>query len=155
VRVVIQRVDWASVSVDKRRIAAIGPGFLLLVGVAGGDTEAIARKMAGKCADLRLFADESGRFERSAAEAGMEALVVSQFTLLADTRRGRRPSFTGAAAPEVAEPLVDAFADELRARGLPVATGRFGAMMQVELVNNGPVTIILDSDELERPRRGA
>ena len=152
-RVVVQRVDWASVSVENRRVASIGPGLLLLAAIAEGDDEPAVRHMAAKCADMRLFAGESGRFERSAAESHAEILVVSQFTLLADVRRGRRPSFAAAAAPDVAGPLLEAFADELRARGLPVATGRFGAMMKVELVNDGPVTIVIDSDDLDRPRR--
>lgn len=151
---VLQRVDWASVSVDGRRVSAIGPGLLLLVGIAAGDDEEVSRRVAAKCAELRIFADEEGRFNRSVTDEEGEALVVSQFTLLAHVRRGRRPGFTSAAPPEEAEPLVDAFADELRHRGLRVTTGRFGAHMQVELVNNGPVTIVVDSAELERPRRG-
>jgi D-tyrosyl-tRNA(Tyr) deacylase len=101
---------------------------------------------------MRLFPDEQGRFDRSLIEVGGEALVVSQFTLLADVRKGRRPSFVTAAAPEVAEPLCDAFVEELRRLGMTVATGRFGAKMEVELVNDGPVTIVVDSTDLERPR---
>src|SRR5581483_1234065 len=110
-------------------------------------------RMAAKVSALRLFADAGGRFERSLVESGGGALVVSQFTLLADVRRGRRPSFTAAAAPEFAAPLVDAVADALRAEGVTVSTGRFGAMMDVELVNDGPVTIVVDSADLDRPRR--
>lgn len=102
---------------------------------------------------MRIFPDVEGRFERSLLEIGGEALVVSQFTLLADIRKGRRPSFVAAAAPETAEPVVVAFADALRGLGVPVASGRFGAMMRVELVNDGPVTVIVDSDALDRPRR--
>jgi D-tyrosyl-tRNA(Tyr) deacylase len=102
---------------------------------------------------LRIFRDDAGRFNRSLLEVGGEALVVSQFTLLADVRRGRRPGFTDAAPPDVAAPIVDAFADELRSVGVRVATGRFGAMMEVDLVNDGPVTIVIDSVDLDRPRR--
>jgi D-aminoacyl-tRNA deacylase len=154
VRIVLQRVSSASVSVEGEHIAAIGAGMLLLVGVTDRDDAAIAERMARKCAELRVFADEQGRFDRSLLEAGGEALVVSQFTLLADTRKGRRPSFIAAAAPEHAEPLVDSFADALRALGVPVACGRFGAHMLVSLENDGPVTIVLDSADLDRPRRG-
>lgn len=153
-RVVIQRVTRASVTVDGETVGAIGPGLLLLVGVADGDDEATTRRIARKCAELRLFPDDDGRFDRSLLDTGGEALVVSQFTLLADVRKGRRPSFTAAAAPDVAAPLCDAFADELRALGVTVATGKFGAKMQVELVNDGPVTVIVDSNDLDRPRRG-
>jgi D-tyrosyl-tRNA(Tyr) deacylase len=154
VRVVIQRVTRASVTVDGETVGAIGPGFLLLAGVADGDDEATVRRVARKCAELRLFPDAEGRFGRSLLDTGGEALVVSQFTLLADVRKGRRPSFTAAAPPDAAAPLCDAFSDELRALGVAVATGRFGAKMQVELVNDGPVTVIVDSEDLERPRRG-
>jgi D-tyrosyl-tRNA(Tyr) deacylase len=154
VRVVIQRVTRASVTVDGETVGAIGPGLLLLAGIANGDDEATVRRMARKCVELRLFPDAEGRFDRSLLDTGGEALVVSQFTLLADVRKGRRPSFVAAAAPDVAAPLCDVFADELRALGVAVATGRFGAKMQVELVNDGPVTVIVDSDDLERPRRG-
>jgi len=153
VRVVVQRVSRAAVRVDGETVGAIGRGLLLLVAVAAGDTEETARRMAAKVSALRLFADAGGRFERSLVESGGGALVVSQFTLLADVRRGRRPSFTAAAAPEFAAPLVDAVADALRAEGVTVSTGRFGAMMDVELVNDGPVTIVVDSADLDRPRR--
>lgn len=153
-RVVVQRVSQASVTVDGDVIASIGRGLLLLVGVAEGDDAATAHRLAEKCAELRIFRDSDGRFNLSLLEIAGEALVVSQFTLLADTRRGRRPSFAAAAPPEAAEPLVDAFAQALRGTGVSTRTGRFGAKMQVELVNDGPVTIILDSAELERPRRG-
>jgi len=152
-RVVLQRVSRASVTVSGEEVAAIERGLLLLVGVGDGDEEAEARRMAGKCAEMRIFPDSEGRFNLSVTDVDGEALVVSQFTLLADVRRGRRPSFTGAAAPEVAEPLVEAFAGALRDAGVPAQTGRFGAKMQVELVNDGPVTIILDSAEMDRPRR--
>jgi D-tyrosyl-tRNA(Tyr) deacylase len=122
--------------------------------VREGDDEATARRLAAKTAELRIFADAAGRFNRSLVEAGGEALVVSQFTLYGDVRKGRRPSFNDAARPELAEPLVESFAAALEEAGVRVARGRFGAMMQVELVNDGPVTLVLDSEELERPRRG-
>src|SRR3990172_4051231 len=153
-RVVLQRVSRASVSVEGETVAAIGRGLLLLVGVAQGDGESEAQRLAQKCAEMRIFPDAGGRFSLSLTEAGGEALVVSQFTLLADVRRGRRPSFERAARPEVAEPLVEAFARALRAAGVPTQTGRFGAKMDVELVNDGPVTVVLDSETFEQPRRG-
>ena len=149
----IQRVSRASVSVDGEVVASIGPGLLALVGVAEGDGEEEARRLARKCAEMRIFADGEGKFNLSLVDVGGEALVVSQFTLLADVRKGRRPSFVGAAAPEVAEPLVGSFAAALREAGVPTETGRFGAMMSVELVNDGPVTVVVDSDTFERPRR--
>jgi D-tyrosyl-tRNA(Tyr) deacylase len=154
VRVVIQRVARASVAVADETVGAIGPGLLLFVGVAEGDDAARAHQMARKCAEMRLFPDDAGRFDRSLLDTGGEALVVSQFTLLADVRKGRRPAFTAAASPETAAPLVEAFAGALRALGIGVATGRFGAMMRVGLVNEGPVTVIVDSEDLDRPRRG-
>ena len=153
-RVVVQRVSRASVTVDGETVASIGRGLLALVGVADGDSEEEAVRLARKCAELRIFTDAAGKFNLSLLDAGGEALVVSQFTLLADTRRGRRPSFVGAAPPETAEPLVEAFARAMREAGVPTQTGRFGAKMTVELVNAGPVTILLDSAEFERPRRG-
>jgi D-tyrosyl-tRNA(Tyr) deacylase len=153
-KVVVQRVSRASVSVEGETVASIGRGLLALVGVAPEDTEEEARRLARKCAELRVFSDAEGKFNLSLLEVGGEALVVSQFTLLADTRRGRRPSFVGAAAPESAEPLVETFARAMREAGVPTQTGRFGAKMTVELVNDGPVTIVLDSADFERPRRG-
>ena len=144
-RIVLQRVSRASVAVDGETIASIERGLLLLVGVAQGDGEDEARRLARKCAELRIFADDAGRFNLSLLDINGEALVVSQFTLLADTRRGRRPSFAEAAAPDEAEPLMEAFAAALRELGVRTQTGRFGAMMEVELVNDGPVTIVLDS----------
>ncbi|HLB26970.1 MAG TPA: D-aminoacyl-tRNA deacylase [Dehalococcoidia bacterium] len=153
-RVVVQRVSRASVSVDGEIVASIGRGLLLLVGVAQEDGEEEARRLAAKCAELRVFSDPEGKFNLSLLDLGGEALVVSQFTLLADTRRGRRPSFVGAAPPEAAEPLVEAFARAMREAGVPTQTGRFGAKMAVELANEGPVTIVLDSADFERPRRG-
>lgn len=152
-RIVLQRVRRASVTVDDQEVGAIGQGLVALVGAARGDTTDDARRLARKTAELRVFSDAEGRFNLSLLDVGGEALVVSQFTLLADARRGRRPSFTDAAPPEEAQPLVDEYAAELAGLGLRVASGRFGAMMAVELVNDGPVTIILDTAELERARR--
>ena len=122
----------------------IGSGVLILLGVAGGDTQADAERLAGKVARLRIFENESGNFDRSLLDTGGAALVVSQFTLIADTAKGNRPSFSEAARPEIAEPLYEHFCESLRALGVPVQTGVFGARMSVELVNDGPVTIILD-----------
>ena len=153
-RLVLQRVSRAAVRVDEETLGEIAHGLLILIGVREGDDEATARRLATKTAELRIFADEAGRFNRSLLETGSEALVVSQFTLYGDVRKGRRPSFNDAARPETAEPLIEAFAGALEALGVRVARGRFGAMMQVELVNDGPVTLLIDSDELERPRRG-
>lgn len=152
-RILLQRVSWASVTVDETSVASIGGGLLLLVGVGDGDDTAVAQRLAQKCAEMRIFSDDEGKFNRSLIDVRGEALVVSQFTLLADVRKGRRPSFTGAALPEIAEPVVEAFAESLRALGIATQTGRFGAQMDVELVNDGPVTIVVDSAELERPRR--
>jgi D-tyrosyl-tRNA(Tyr) deacylase len=152
-RLVLQRVSHASVVVDGETVGAIGPGLVVLVGVAAGDDVATAQRLAQKTADLRLFEDANGRFEASLLERGYEALVVSQFTLYGDVRKGRRPSWSDAARPEVAEPLVEAFARALEALGVRTARGRFRAHMQVELLNDGPVTLIVDSAELERPRR--
>lgn len=152
-RIVLQRVGAASVSVEGEEIASIARGLLILVGVAEGDDEEEARRMAAKCAEMRIFADEAGRFNLSLVDVKGEALVVSQFTLLADVRKGRRPSFAGAAPPQLAQPLVEEFARALRGYGITVRSGRFGAMMQVRLVNDGPVTIVLDSADLDRPRR--
>jgi len=153
-RIVLQRVSRASVIVDGETVAAIGRGLLLLVGIAAQDNEDDARRLAANCAEMRIFSDDDGRFNLSLLDAGGEALVVSQFTLLAGVRRGRRPSFAGAAPPEQAQPLVDAFAEALGNTGIKTQTGRFGARMQVELVNEGPVTIVLDSGDRERPHRG-
>jgi len=140
------------VTVGEERVADIGRGLVVLLGVAAGDSAEDAAKLARKTADLRIFADAAGRFDLSLLEVSGQALVVSQFTLLADVRKGRRPSFTQAAAPEEAEPLVEAFCAALRAAGVEVQTGSFGVRMLVEIHNDGPVTIILDSHELERPR---
>lgn len=153
-RVVLQRVSRAAVRVNDQTVGEIGPGLLALVGVAAGDDAKTVDKIAAKVAGLRIFADAAGRFNESVAEIGGAVLVVSQFTLIADVRKGRRPSFTGAARPEQAEPLVERFTAQLAAAGVPTASGRFGAMMEVELVNDGPFTVVLDSTDLERPRRG-
>lgn len=152
-RLVIQRVSEASVAVDGETVGAIRVGLLVLLGVREGDDEKTAQRLAAKTAELRIFPDEGGRFNRSLVDVGGEALVVSQFTLYGDTRKGRRPSFNDAARPEVAQPLVSAFVWALAAHGIRVANGRFGAHMQVSLTNDGPVTIVIDSDDLERPRR--
>ncbi len=153
-RALVQRVTEASVEVNGSVVGSIGPGLLVLLGIASGDSSQIAHKLADKVAALRIFSDQQGKFNLSLADIGGEALVVSQFTLLADTRKGKRPSFIDAAAPEVAQELVSVFCDRLRSQGLHVETGRFGAHMHVALVNDGPVTIILDSADWLRPRRG-
>jgi D-aminoacyl-tRNA deacylase len=146
VRAVVQRVSRASVRVGGEIVGACGRGFLVLVGARHEDTSATAERLAGKIARLRVFENDEGRFDRSLLDVGGEALVVSQFTLLANTAKGNRPSLTDAAPPEQAEPLLERFAEELRALGVAhVATGRFGARMEVELVNDGPVTIVLDA----------
>ena len=144
-RIVLQRVKEASVTVDGDRISSIGHGLLLLVGVAQGDGESEADWLADKVAGLRIMGDEEGKMNRSVRDVGGAVLAVSQFTLLADTRKGKRPSFVGAAPPEEAARLFDYFCERLRATGVyPVQTGRFGAMMDVALVNDGPVTIVLE-----------
>ena len=143
-KVVLQRVLHASVSIEGTRRSEIGPGFMVLVGIAQGDGEEEAERLAAKVARLRVFEDEAGRFDRSLLDTGGAALVVSQFTLLADTAKGNRPSFTAAAAPERAEPVYERFSAALRELGVPVETGVFGARMELELVNDGPVTIVLD-----------
>ena len=143
-RLVIQRVSQASVTVDGRVVGAIGRGYLVLVGVTHDDGVEEADWLARKVAGLRLFEDENGLTNLSLQDVGGEVLVVSQFTLYADARKGRRPSFSKAARPEVAEPLVERFCQTLSAQGLRVAAGVFGAYMQVALVNDGPVTLILE-----------
>jgi D-aminoacyl-tRNA deacylase len=143
-RVVLQRVSKASVRIDGRVVGSVGAGFCLLVGFTHSDTPAQVEWMAEKIAGLRLFPDAEGKMNVGLAEVGGGVLVVSQFTLYGDTEKGRRPSFIDAARPEVAIPLYEAFIAALRARGLEVDTGRFGAMMQVELINDGPVTLILE-----------
>ena len=143
-RAVVQRVSRAAVRVDGEVVGSCGRGLLVLVGARHDDTSETATRLAAKIARLRIFPDDEGRFDRSLLDVGGEALVVSQFTLLADTRKGNRPSFTDAATPEHAEPLLDAVVEALRATGSS-QTGRFGARMEVELVNDGPVTIVLDA----------
>ncbi len=144
-KAVIQRVSKAAVSVESEVIASIGPGLVVLLGVQQGDSESDALYLADKVANLRIFADSSGKFNLSVKDIEGQVLVVSQFTLLADARKGRRPNFIAAAHPSVAEPLVLRFTDIVASSGIPVATGRFGAYMSVEIINDGPVTIILDS----------
>lgn len=152
-RVVLQRVSWARVEVAGREVAAIGPGLLALVGIAAGDDTQRARRLAAKTARLRLFEAGGRAFDAPvAADPARAVLCVSQFTLLGEIRRGNRPSWSAAAGPVEAAPLVEAYADALRAEGVRVATGIFGADMAVSLLNDGPVTLVLDSDDLERPR---
>jgi D-tyrosyl-tRNA(Tyr) deacylase len=143
-RVLLQRVSRASVTVDGEETGAIGRGFLALVGVTHEDDAAAARRLAAKTARLRVFADEAGLMNLALGDVGGAVLAVSQFTLYADTRRGNRPGFSGAAAPEQGETLYEAYVEALRAEGVPVETGIFGAHMAVELVNDGPVTILLE-----------
>jgi D-tyrosyl-tRNA(Tyr) deacylase len=144
-RALLQRTTGARVRVDREVVGEIGPGMVVLLGVGPDDTEPIADDLARKAAELRIFRDDDGRTNRSLLDVGGAALVVSQFTLFADTRRGRRPGFTGAASPDLAASLVDRFAAALRGLGITVAQGRFGAEMAVELVNDGPFTIWLDT----------
>ena len=146
-RALLQRTTGARVRVEEEIVGEIGPGLVILVGVGPEDTPVVAVELARKAAELRIFRDEDGRTNRSLLEVGGAALVVSQFTLFADTRRGRRPGFTGAAAPDLAAELVERFAAALRALGVEVAQGRFGAEMAVELVNDGPFTIWLDTTD--------
>ncbi len=143
-RAVIQRVSEGSVTVDGKTVAEIGKGLVILLGIAPEDTLAAAEQLADKIATLRIFEDENEKMNLSALDVSGEAIVVSQFTLYADTRKGRRPSFIGAARPELAEPLVESFAHMLTDRGLPAQTGVFGAHMDVALVNDGPVTIVME-----------
>ncbi len=144
-RAVVQRVSRASVAVSGEVIGRCGPGLLVLLAVAPGDGEPQARWLAAKLSGLRIFPDASGRMNRSVLDVGGEALVISQFTLYGDCRRGRRPSFVGAAAPELAAPLYERFCELLAETGLPVARGRFAAHMAVSSVNDGPVTLIVDT----------
>jgi D-tyrosyl-tRNA(Tyr) deacylase len=149
-RAILQRVSEASVEVEGRIVGRTGPGLLVLLGVGKSDGAAEATLLAEKTAHLRIFADGAGKFNRSLLDSGGGALVISQFTLYADTRKGRRPSFTDAAPPELAAPLVERYCDALRALGARVETGIFGAMMRVALVNEGPVTITLDTALMSR-----
>ena len=146
-KALLQRVTRASVSIDNEEVGKIGKGLVVFLGVASGDTEKDAQYLAQKIVNLRIFADKEGKFNLSALDINAELLLVSQFTLLADTKKGRRPSFTEAAAPAQAEELFQYFVEQTRATGLKVATGRFQAYMQVEIHNDGPVTIMLDSSE--------
>lgn len=145
-RAVVQRVERASVAVGNRVVGEIGHGLLVLVGVGEHDGDDDARALAAKLARLRIFSDDEGRMNRSLADCGGSALVVSQFTLYGTVRKGNRPSFGSAGSPERAEPLVELVAHELAEAGVPVAMGEFGASMRVELVNDGPVTLIVETD---------
>ena len=148
-RMVCQRVLEANVTVNNQPVGTIGKGLLVYLGVGTGDTADDVQFMADKIVNLRIFADEAGKMNRSALDLGAEVLVISQFTLYANSRRGRRPSFTQAAHPDVAEPLIEHYVRALQAEGIShVATGLFGAHMRVEIHNDGPVTIILDTDHL-------
>ena len=157
-RAVVQRVAHARVTARDEDAAEvtgeIGTGLLVYLGVGPDDGDAEVRWITSQVADLRVFPDEAGRFDRSVRDVRGAILVVSQFTLYGDTRRGRRPSFVGAAPPEVAEPVVQQVVDAFREEGIEVAVGRFGAHMYVDAVNDGPVTIVLDSMERDQPRRG-
>ena len=144
-RCVVQKVTHSSVTVDGELVGKIGAGFMVLVGVENGDTEADAAYIAGKITGLRIFEDADDKMNLSLADVGGDVLLVSQFTLLADARKGRRPSFIGAARPEVAEPLCEVLKQKIEEAGVHVETGRFQTHMEVELVNDGPVTILLDS----------
>jgi D-tyrosyl-tRNA(Tyr) deacylase len=145
VRAVVQRVSGAQVVADGEIVGEIGAGLCILLGVARDDRQEVAERLAGRVARLRIFENETGRFDRSLLDTGGQALVVSQFTLIADTAKGNRPSFSDAAPPEQAEPLYEAFSAALREQGVDVTTGRFGARMALELVNDGPVTVILET----------
>lgn len=145
----MQRVREAAVTVDGDTVGAIGPGLLVLLGVRESDTRAEAEWLAAKIAGLRIFSDDAGKFNLSLTDVGGAALVVSQFTLYGDASKGRRPDFTRAARPEMAEPLVDYFVAQLQAAGIPTATGRFGAAMDVRLVNHGPVTLLVERETRE------
>jgi D-aminoacyl-tRNA deacylase len=152
-RALIQRVAQARVEVDNREVGRIGPGLVVLLGVGQEDTPDDARYLVEKIANLRIFPDQQNRFNRSARDARAELLIVSQFTLYADTRKGRRPDFTRAAAPEKAQELYEHVVERFRATGLAVATGVFQEYMQLHLQNDGPVTLMLDSADRLRPRR--
>jgi D-aminoacyl-tRNA deacylase len=149
-RAVLQRVTRGKVTVAGRVLGEIGAGYVVLLGVGAGDTEAEVELLANKVANLRVFSDAEGKFNLSALEVKAEMLVVSQFTLYADCRKGRRPSFTDAARPELAAPLCEQFVEKLRAMGFIVATGEFQADMLVEIYNSGPVTVWLDTEDLKR-----
>ncbi len=152
-KALLQRVSQASVSVDGNTVGRIGPGLVVFIGVGTEDSEDDARYLADKIIGLRIFSDEEGKFNLSIQDIGGEVLVISQFTLMASTRKGRRPSFTQAALPEIAEPLIEKFAEFLGASGLKVETGQFQAHMLVEIHNDGPVTISIDSQDRFKPRK--
>ncbi len=152
-RAVVQRVTRASVAAGAETLGCIGPGLVVLLGVGREDDEETARYIVDKTVNLRIFADDAGRFDRSALDIGAELLIVSQFTLYGDTRRGRRPSFTNAAPPDHAAPMFERTLEMFRRSGLKVESGRFQAHMLLSIHNDGPVTIILDSADRERPRR--
>lgn len=152
-RAILQRVSRASVTIDGEVHGQIGKGFLILLGVHESDTTAEADVLIDKCAGLRIFEDADEKMNLALADVEGAVLVISNFTLYGDCRRGKRPSFSSAARPETANPLYEYFIEGIRARGIPVETGVFGADMKVELLNDGPVTIFMDTDELSRPRR--
>ncbi len=145
-RALIQRVRQACVEVDGQTVGQIGPGLLVLLGIRNGDTQAEAKYLVDKLVNLRIFEDAAGKFNHSALEIGAQVLVVSQFTLYGDSRKGRRPSFTEAAPPKISEPLYEFFAETIRRLGLKTETGIFGANMHVNLVNEGPVTLMLEKE---------
>lgn len=144
-RALLQRVRYGSVSIEEELIGEIGPGLVILLGVRHQDTRADAEYLARKCVNLRIFSDEHGNLNRSLLEVGGEALIISQFTLYSDTRKGRRPSFIEAGRPEISRPLYDYFVEQVKSLGVPVKTGRFGAMMLVKIHNDGPVTLMVES----------
>lgn len=152
-RTVLQRVRHATVTVDGEVVGEIGVGVLVLLGVTHGDSETIARKLADKVTSLRIFEDADGKMNRSVADVGGSILCISQFTLYGNVRRGRRPSFDKAAPPAIAEPLYEAFCEAIVSHGLACQRGVFGAHMDVHLLNDGPVTLIIDSADLDEPRR--
>lgn len=151
-KAVLQRVSSASVTVDGQIVGEIGHGLLILLGVQNGDCDEDSVYLAGKTVDLRIFEDDQGKMNRSLIETGGQALIVSQFTLFADWRKGRRPGFTRAASPAEGNRLYEHFVEQVRGRGVTVATGVFGAHMDVALVNDGPVTLILDTNEVDQPK---
>ena len=153
-RAVVQRVSNASVAIGAEQVGTIGRGLVVLLGISRTDTEDEAQHVVGKVVNLRIFDDDAGKFDRSALDIGAELLIVSQFTLYGDTRKGRRPSFMEAAPPDQAEKLFDQTVELFRQTGLGVETGRFQAHMMVSINNDGPVTVMLDSADRERPRRG-
>lgn len=153
-RALVQRVTGASVTVEDETIGSIGTGLVVFIGISSDDDAADAEYLANKIANLRIFSDDDGRLDRSALDLGAELLIISQFTLYADTRKGRRPSFTAAAPPEQAEALFAKTVEIFRSTGLRIGTGRFQAHMLVNIANDGPVTIYIDSAERKQPRRG-